>query len=184
MPKMIIFIEVASKLQKKVSSSWSAMHAKNDHLHWGGLETKKKVSPSLSKMHAKNDHLHWGCFKTPKKSIIIMERNACQKWSSSFRGLQNQKNVSSALNRFYVKTDHYHRGVGSKKLKNTTQNKISSWLSRFHVKNEHYHWRGSKHIETLSSSLDMIAPHPQLSLNEVLENSIFLLKHQFSNGKN
>ena len=70
---------------KKVSPSWSAMHAKNDRDHSGGFKTKKKVSSALHRFYGKNEHFHRGGSKKlqklittpPKKSIIMTEQISC-----------------------------------------------------------------------------------------------------------
>ena len=74
MPKMIIFIQGASKPKKKVSSALNKFYDKNDHFHrWGSkkpqklITTQKKVSAWLNRFH------------------VI----PCQKWSLSSKVLKN-----------------------------------------------------------------------------------------------
>ena len=102
-------------------------------------------------MHAKNDHLDWGCFKTPKKSIIIMELNACPKWSSSLRWLRNQKKVSPSLSKMHAKNDHLDWGCFKTQKKSIIimeRNACQKWSSSFRglqnqKKKYHQHWTNS-----------------------------------------
>ena len=127
---MIIFIEVASKPKKCTTiikqnacpkwSSWLRL-----------LQNPKKISSSWSAMHAKNDHLHWGGLETKKKSITIIKQNACQKWSSSLRLLQNpQKKVSSSWSAMHAKNDRDDSGGFKTKKKKYHQhwtNPMTKW---------------------------------------------------------
>ena len=119
MPKMIIFIEVASKPKKcttiikqnacpkwsswlrllqnpkKISSSWSAMHAKNDHLHSGGFKTQKKKY-----------HQHWTNYMAKMIIFIDGAQKNLKNWSQPKKKYQHDWTDFMS---FHVKNDHYHR---------------------------------------------------------------------------
>ena len=97
MPKMIIFIEVASKPKKKYHHHGAQCMPKMIIFIQGASKPKKCII-SIEQILCQNWSLssRGGLKKTqkhnPKQNLIMIEQISCQKWALSLKGLKTHRN--------------------------------------------------------------------------------------------